>query len=67
MVAEVWTRVLDLLAQQSRFDEALTLEAVAITSAERIPKHYKTQARLQNALGGIYSGQGSLSGCLPGL
>ena len=54
MVAEVWTRVLGLLAQQSRFDEALTLEAVAITSAERIPKHYNTQARLQNALGGIY-------------
>ncbi len=53
-VAEVWIRVMDVLASQSRFDEALTLEAVAITSAERIPEDYEVQARLHNSLGGIY-------------
>ncbi len=52
--AEVWIRVIGLLAKQSRYDEALTLEPVAITSAERLPDDYETQAWLQNTLGGIY-------------
>ncbi len=54
MVAQVWISVIEVLAKQSRYDEALTLEAVAITSAERVPRDYETQARLQSALGGIY-------------
>lgn len=53
-VAEVWIRVIDLLAKQGRHEEALTLEPVAVTSAERLPDNDEIQARLQNTLGGIY-------------
>ncbi|MBK9034817.1 MAG: serine/threonine protein kinase [Myxococcales bacterium] len=53
-VAEVWIRVLDLLAQQGRLDDALTLEPVAVTSAERVPDELAIQGRLYNTLGGIY-------------
>jgi tetratricopeptide (TPR) repeat protein len=53
-VAEVWIRVLDLLAQQGRYDDALTLEPVAVTSAERVPDDLPIQGRLHNTLGGIY-------------
>lgn len=53
-VAEVWIRVLELVAQQGRQDEALTLEPVATTSAERVPDALEIQARLLNTLGGIY-------------
>ena len=58
LVAEVWTRVLDLLAQQGRFDEALTLEPVAQTSAERVAGELAVAARLANTLGGIYLAKG---------
>jgi len=54
LVAEVWTRMLDLLAQQGRFDEALTLEPVAQASAERVAGDRAVAARLHNTLGGIY-------------
>ncbi|MBK7197777.1 MAG: tetratricopeptide repeat protein [Myxococcales bacterium] len=53
-VAEVWIRVLDLLAQQGRYDDALTLEPVAVTSAERVPDDLPIQGRLHNTLGGVY-------------
>jgi len=54
LVARVWIRVLDLLAKQGRIDEALAIETVASTSAERVPDAFQVQARLQNTLGGIY-------------
>ncbi len=54
MVANVWIRVLDLLVQQGRLDEALNMETVALTSAARVPNELGLQARLQNTLGGIY-------------
>ena len=54
LVAEIWARMLDLLAQQGRFDEALTLEAVAQASAERVADDLAISARLSNTLGGIY-------------
>ncbi len=53
-VAEVWIRVLDLLAQQGKTDEAMILEPVAVTSAERVADDLEIQARLQNTMGGIY-------------
>ena len=46
--------MLDLLAQQGRYDDALTLEPVAVTSAERVPDDLPIQGRLHNTLGGIY-------------
>lgn len=55
-VAEVWIKVLDLLVLQNRFDEALTLEKVAVTSAERVPGDSLMQARLQRSLGAVYFG-----------
>jgi len=55
-VAEVWIKVVDLLVLQNRFEEALTLEAVAVTSAERVPEDTIMQARLQRSLGAIYFG-----------
>ncbi len=58
LVAEVWIRVLDLLAQQGRFDEALTLEPVAQASAERVADELAVAARLANTLGGIYLAKG---------
>ncbi len=57
-VAEVWIRLLDLLAQQGRLDEALLIETVARTSAEKISDNAPLQARLHNTLGGIYMGKG---------
>lgn len=54
LVAEVWTRTLELLAQQGRFDDALTLEPVAVASTERVANERALVARLSNALGGIY-------------
>jgi len=54
MVASVWIRVLDLLVQKGRLDEALNIETVALTSAARVPNELALQARLQNTLGGIY-------------
>jgi tetratricopeptide (TPR) repeat protein/predicted Ser/Thr protein kinase len=54
LVAEIWTRVLELLAQQGRFEEALTLEPVAQASAERVADELAISARLSNTLGGIY-------------
>ena len=53
-VAGVWIRVLDLLVQQGRLDEALAIETVAVTSAERVPGNLAIQARLHNTLGGIF-------------
>ncbi|MEZ4401428.1 MAG: tetratricopeptide repeat protein [Kofleriaceae bacterium] len=53
-VAEIWIRVMELVAQQGRYDDALTLEPVAATSAERVPDDLAIQGRLANALGGIY-------------
>jgi eukaryotic-like serine/threonine-protein kinase len=53
-LAEIWIRKLELLAQQNRYDEALAMEPVAVTSAERVPDNLEIQARMYNALGGIY-------------
>jgi tetratricopeptide (TPR) repeat protein len=53
-LAEIWIRKLELLAQQNRYDEALAMEPVAVTSAERVPDNFEIQARMYNALGGIY-------------
>ncbi|MBL4632456.1 MAG: protein kinase, partial [Kofleriaceae bacterium] len=53
-VAEVWIKVLDVLTLQNRFEEALTLRVVAITSAERVPDNEILQARLHRSLGAIY-------------
>lgn len=54
LLAKVWIYLLDLLVAQNRYDEALSIETVATTSAQRVPDELGLQARLHNTLGGIY-------------
>jgi tetratricopeptide (TPR) repeat protein/predicted Ser/Thr protein kinase len=58
LLAEVWIRLLELLAGRGRHDEALTLEAVASAAVARVDEDRALAARLHNALGGVYLARG---------
>ncbi len=57
-LAQVWTHLLDLQVAQAKYDDALSIETAALTSAQRVPDELGLQARLQNSLGGVYLAKG---------
>jgi eukaryotic-like serine/threonine-protein kinase len=58
LLAQVWLRLLELLAERGRLDEALTLAAVASAAVARVDDDQALKARLHNALGGIHLARG---------
>ncbi len=58
-IAQSWIDLMNLLAQQGRYDDALALLPIARTSAERVSDQPKLGARFHNALAGIHYARGN--------
>jgi tetratricopeptide (TPR) repeat protein len=58
-IAQSWIDLMNLLAQQGRYDDALALVPIARTSAERVSDQPKLGARFHNALAGIHYARGN--------